>query len=402
MTSFHNTHPQRPLRITILSGPFLPMPPAPCGAVERVWDGLAHVFARRGHRVTVLCQGHPNQRPDEIKDGVRYIRRTHYSRPKSTALSLIKDGLYSAHMFAHLPEGDFLITNTFWMPFLLSWWNPSAGRIAVHVARMPKKQLWLYPAVHRFQAVSTAIQEAIVIQVPRFRDRVRVFPYPVHDRFFGPSRHENRKVGAGTVLFTGRIHPEKGLDVLVAAFGSIATKYPELKLRIVGPWRTEQGGGGSEYRDSLRTKAKGLPVEFGEPVFDLDQLAAVYKAANYYCYPSLAEKGEAFGIAPLEAMATGMAPIVSDLACFSDFIENGRTGMVFDHRGADPINSLSAVIRELVCNPEKAVRMGAAATARAAELSYDRVADLYLDDFDEMLRTGGRQRWTVRGRNAKP
>ncbi|HEV3436139.1 MAG TPA: glycosyltransferase family 4 protein [Gemmata sp.] len=378
------------------------MPPAPCGAVERVWDGFAHVFARRGHRVTVLCQGHPDQRPDEIKDGVRYIRRTHFSRPKSTALSLIKDGLYSAHMFAHLPEADFLVTNTFWMPFLLSWWNPSAGRIAVHVARMPKKQYWLYPAVHRFQAVSTVIQEAIVAQVPRFRDRVRMLPNPVHDRFFGPARHENRKVGAGTVLFTGRIHPEKGLDVLVAAFGLITSKFPDLKLRIVGPWRTEQGGAGAEYRDNLRTKAKGLPVEFEEPVFDLDQLAAVYRSADYYCYPSLAEMGEASPIAPLEAMASGMVPIVSDLRCFSDYIENGRTGMVFDHRATDPINSLSAAIQELVTNPEATVRVGAAAAARAAKLSYDRVADLYLDDFDEMLRKGGRSRWTVSSRDAKP
>lgn len=377
------------------------MPPAPCGAVERVWDGLARIFARRGHQVTILCRGHRDQQSDEVVEGVRYVRRTQFSRPKSTVFSLAKDALYSAHMFSQLPEADFLITNTFWMPFLLSWWNPSAGRIAVHVARMPKKQLWLYPAVHRFQAVSRAIEEEIISQVPRFRDRVRIFPYPVHDRFFGPARSYKKKAGSGTILFTGRIHPEKGLDILIAAFGLLSPQFPDLKLQIVGPWRTEQGGGGAEYLAALRAKAEGRPVEFCEPVFDLDQLATVYKSADYYCYPSLAEKGEAFGIAPLEAMATGMAPIVSELKCFTDFIQDNKTGMVFAHRHVDSIASLRSAIQALITNPEKSASMGAAAAARAAELSYDRVADLYLDDFEEMLRMGGSQRWTVTGRNAK-
>jgi glycogen synthase len=39
----------------------------------------------------------------------------------------------------------------------------------------------------------------------------------------------------------------------------------------------------------------------------------------------VAETGEAFGVAPIEAMAYGCAPLVSNLACFRDFIEDGVT-----------------------------------------------------------------------------
>jgi glycosyltransferase involved in cell wall biosynthesis len=45
-----------------------------------------------------------------------------------------------------------------------------------------------------------------------------------------------------------------------------------------------------------------------------------------FVYPCLAEQGETFGLAPLEAVACGAVPIVSDLSCFGDFITPGVNG----------------------------------------------------------------------------
>src|SRR2546430_15386472 len=108
------------MRITIVGGPFLPMPPAPCGAVERVWHGLAEEFVRRGHVVTVLCRGHPSQKADETVNGVRYVRRMSFTSGGRTGLNLLKDLVYSIRMAGLLPRADILITNVFWLPALAS------------------------------------------------------------------------------------------------------------------------------------------------------------------------------------------------------------------------------------------------------------------------------------------
>jgi len=53
----------------------------------------------------------------------------------------------------------------------------------------------------------------------------------------------------------------------------------------------------------------GPDIDWVGPVFDADRLARHYERATVFAYPSLAEKGEAFGVAPLEAMASGAVPV---------------------------------------------------------------------------------------------
>jgi glycosyltransferase involved in cell wall biosynthesis len=76
----------------------------------------------------------------------------------------------------------------------------------------------------------------------------------------------------------------------------------------------------------------GANVCFLEPTYDTDELNRLYQKASIFVYPSVAEKGETFGLAPLEAMAWGCVPVVSDLRCFKDFIIHERNGLIFNHR----------------------------------------------------------------------
>ena len=52
-------------------------------------------------------------------------------------------------------------------------------------------------------------------------------------------------------------------------------------------------------------------------------------------------------------MAAGSAVIVSDLQCFNDYLEDGVTGLQFDHRGADPAARLAAKLALLIAEPER-------------------------------------------------
>ncbi|MGL6096656.1 MAG: glycosyltransferase family 4 protein [Fimbriiglobus sp.] len=371
------------MRITILGGPFLSMPPAPCGAVERVWHGLAEEFAARGHAVTVVCRDWPGCEPTGLTNGVRYLRVGGFRSGRRTAGNLVKDFGYAGRAVLALPAADILVTNSFWAP-VLAGFRRSAGKVAVHVQRMPKGQLFLYDRAARLQAVSTAIRDEIARQRPRLAAKTRQFPNPIDTRVFVPPPG-GRSAAGRTGLYTGRVHPEKGLPLLIDAAALLAPEFPGLRLRVVGPWEVDMGGGGPEFVTELRTRAAGAAVEFVDPVYDRPALADVYRAADFYCYPSVAARGEASPVAPVEAMATGLAPVVSDLPQFRDFITDGRTGRVFDHTGPAAAGNLADVLRGLLSDPAAAAAMGAEAVRVAAGLGYARVAGLYLDDFEEML-----------------
>jgi glycosyltransferase involved in cell wall biosynthesis len=376
------------MKITIVTGPWYPPPPGPAGAVERVWGDLAHRFAGKGHEVRVLCRAWEKQRGDEVVDGVRYRRRTMLSQGKNIYFDLLKDLYFSLRMLALLPDADILVTNAFWLPVIARRLRPGAGRIVMNIQRVPKGQFWLYAGIDRLSAVSRAIRDAIVKERPALEPRVRVIPNPIAAEVFTPpATPRDYAPGSGrTIVFTGRVHPEKGLHVLVDAFKRLHATRPDLRLRVIGPWRVEKGGGGEEYVATLKTSAAGLPVVFDEPIYERARLAAALQEASYYCYPSLAEQGEAQPVAPMEAMATGLPIVVSDIPQFRDYLEPGVQGEVFDHRSGDLAANLAGSLARIIDDPSRARAMSVAAHASAQRFGYNQVADAYLADFDELLR----------------
>lgn len=373
------------MNISIATGPWLPVPPLQGGAVPRLWQGLAEVFAARGHGVTIMARAYDGQPPREILNGVRYIRHGGFSQGRHIVLDLLKDFAYAARTTRLLPSADIVVINDFWLPVLAHRLRPDAGQIVINVNRFPKRQFFLYSGAARLAAASTSIRDAIVEQCPSLATRVRVFPNPTDTDVFFPPTPSRLNRDDKTILYVGRIHPEKGIDLLIDAFALIAKEFSNARLQIVGPWKEAQGGGGSSYFRALQSKGSGMNVQLLDPVFEPARLAEVYRKADLFCYPSVAEKGESFGVAPLEAMATGLVPVVSDLKCFRDFIDEGQTGYYFDHRGTDAAQKLAGVLRAALLNWERTSQMSTVAIRRASNFSYDRIGSLYLEDFEELL-----------------
>lgn len=371
-----------PLRITIAQGAFLPVPPLLGGAVEKVWYALGQEFARRGHQVIHVGRAHEKLPANERMGGVEYRRVRGYGTPRAMWRLKLMDLLYSRRVRSVLPPADILITNTFWLPLIER--RRSRGRTYIHVGRYPKGQLRWYPRDAVLQTVSEPIRQAILREVPENRSRVRVIPYPLAPVYLG-ERGSSRNV----ILYTGRIHPEKGLHLLIAAFEKIVQAGTrDWTLRLVGPWRTEQGGGGAEYRERLMQAANssGGLVEFVEPLFDEQKLVAEYRGAAIFAYPSLAEFGETFGLAVLEAMASGCVPVVSALGCFADFVEHGSNGLIFDHRASDPVAQLVGVLQKLLESIQVRDRLREAAWQTARAYALPEIADQFLEDFLSLVK----------------
>ncbi len=373
------------MKISIVTGPWLPVPALQGGAVPRLWQGLAEEFAARGHTITILCRSYPGQPQQETINGVMYVRHSGFPQSRTIAWDLLKDLAYALAMVPVLPRADILVINDFWLPVFAAKIRPDAGQIVLNAARFPKMQYRLYKGAARFAAVSRSIQEAIANQYPDAIPRIRVIPNPIDTRVFYPPITSRGTRGDKTILYVGRVHPEKGIHLLLDAFAILSRQLPKVKLRILGPIKENQGGGGQDYMRSLKTKAQGLPVELSEPIFDQPKLADAYRSAEVFCYPSLAEKGESFGVAPLEAMATGLVPVVSDLACFRDFIEESRTGYFFDHRSPNAAKNISTTLASAILNWEKTCQMGVNAAQTALEYSYQRIADIYLENFEDLM-----------------
>ena len=369
------------MRITIVLGAFLPVPTIMGGAVEKVWLMLGQEFARRGHQVVIVSRAVAQFPKEETIEGVRHVRVLGFDTPRSLPWLKVLDLVYSIRARTVLPAADIVVTNTFWLPMLLR--DRSRGQIYVHVARYPKGQMRFYRPAARLQAPSSAVARAIANQAPGLGKRTKVIPYPAPPTVPEPAPPPVVKRDR-IILYVGRVHPEKGVHLLIDAFTAGArTVFADWKLMIVGPTAEKLGGGGDVYRDSLRSLAQAAPnqVALAGPVFEPAELARTFRSARLFVYPSVAEHGESFGLAPLEAMAHGCAVLVSDLECFQDFIADGESGFVFNHRSMDASLILRQRMEQAIADETLLARMAEAGYRKSAEYSLPRVTDQFLDDF---------------------
>jgi len=370
------------MRITIVQGAFMPVPPILGTSVEKIWFALGKEFARRGHQVTHISREHPALEQEEYASGVHYLRIPGFDVPRSLARLKWRDLRYSRRVLKVLPEADILVTNTFWLPVLAP--RVAKGKIYIHVARYPRGQMRFYGRAARLQTVSTVISNAICREAPKLAAKVKVIPNFV-SRSGPPPAGKNREK---CVLYVGRLHPEKGVHLLIEAFKQLlATGFKDWKLCLVGPWEVAHGGGGEDYFQSLRRKSREIEdsVEWVGPVFDAERLSSYYQKSSLFAYPSLAGRGEASPLAPLEAMAEGCPTIVSSLECFRDYLQPGRNGWTFNENAQDKAADLAATLRSVMSDGGMLRKVAEDAFRTAQRYVLPNIANLYLNDFQELV-----------------
>lgn len=368
------------MNIVILQGAFFPVPPLLGGAVEKMWYKLGQEFIRLGHQVTHISRRHTDLPNEEIVEGVIHKRISGFTAPRSKLNHNILDAVYSLRAVNAIPPTtDVVITNTFWSPIILRL-NRRAV-VYVDVARMPKGQMRLYSRADCLRANSSAVVAAIQAELPRVEySRISMVPNPLPFTINEPVNFLKKKP---IILFCGRVHEEKGLELLANAIRGIDLN--GWTIKIVGSWDVALGGSGEKYKEHLISCFGPTPVEFIGPVFNESKLNDFYRNAAVFVYPSLAEKGETFGLAPLEAMAWGAVPIVSNLACFKDFIRHGENGLIFDHRSSDASNNLASAIKQLIGDFEARKILAINALGVRESHSTAKIAGQFVSDFRRLV-----------------
>ncbi|MFO8062972.1 MAG: glycosyltransferase family 4 protein [bacterium] len=177
-----------------------------------------------------------------------------------------------------------------------------------------------YERLNIRSAISHAAQSFFEIFI---RGDYEIIPVGVDTDRYCPEGPVFSHISKGhSIIYLGRMDRRKGLDRLIRAMPRIIEDVPDVKLYA--------GGGGpllDEYRKLAVKTGVDKHIDFMGYI-DEDDLPKLYRSGSVYVSP--ATGGESFGIVLIEAMASGIPVIASDIGGYRDVVDNGLTGILTD------------------------------------------------------------------------
>jgi sugar transferase (PEP-CTERM/EpsH1 system associated) len=242
------------------------------------------------------------------------------------------------------------------------------------------------PLIHRYVALSLDLKRYLQEQIGVPERKISNICNGVDTEKFTPASVQSKTVlpadfsGADKIIIgtVGRMETVKDQTTLVHAFVRLATEHPKgrasLRLIMVGDGALREPARSILEAADLAQSA-WLPGE-REDVPDL------LRAIDVFVLPSLAE-----GISNtiLEAMASGLPIVATDVGGNHELVDQGTTGFLVPR--ADPA-ALADAIRVYVDHPDLRCRHGTNARKRSEdEFSIDTMVQRYRDIYDELLNT---------------
>jgi phosphatidylinositol alpha-mannosyltransferase len=138
---------------------------------------------------------------------------------------------------------------------------------------------------------------------------------------------EEYQDGYLNVLFVGRLEKRKGLPYLIEALPQVQRDVPNVRLMVVGAYDEAE-----QTPFLLQAHSLGLNhVHFVGRVTE-EELARYYRTADVFCAPNTGM--ESFGLVLLEAMASGIPIVASDIEGYHEVVDDGVQGVLV--RPEDP------------------------------------------------------------------
>jgi len=253
--------------------------------------------------------------------------------------------------------------------------------IATEHTHPPSQQLgrmweWLrrrtYPRAARVVALTTDTARWIETHVPG--SRLAVIPNAVHWPLpVGEPAVAPPPAGRRMLLAVGRLHPDKGFDLLLDAFGRIAAAHPEWDLAVLGEGAERERLQAAAGRAGVAARVS-LPGRVGN-------VGEWYARADLYV---LSSRVEGLSNTLLESMASGLAPVAFD--CETGPREIVRPGIdgVLVRPGGDPA-ALASELDALMRDDDRRRRLAEAATAVRERFSMERILGRWQNVFDQAL-----------------
>jgi glycosyltransferase involved in cell wall biosynthesis len=186
----------------------------------------------------------------------------------------------------------------------------------------------------------------------------------------GPSAVDGELPSRPRAVFTGRLHPQKNLDLLLDIWPEVSARTgASLMLVGDGPERERLAGKAVELRVADR-------VHFTGPV---PSPAEHLRAADVFVLPSVAE---GMSNSLLEAMATGLPCLASEIGGNTDLLGPHQAGLLL----ADDRSAWTEALIQVLSDRDLAARLGTAARRRIdEEFALPRVVDRYIELYRRLL-----------------
>lgn len=201
-------------------------------------------------------------------------------------------------------------------------------------------------------------------------ENIEIIGRGVDTQLFHPGRRDaalRAQWGVGeyetAVLYVGRLAAEKNLSLVFSAFDAMQQARPATRLVLVGDGPERAGW------QAKRPDAIFCGTQVGEA------LAAHYASGDVFLFPSLTET---WGNVTIEAMASGLAVVAYDCAAAEEIIRHDENGLKV---APEDQAAFIAQAASLVSDVARQRRLGSAAAARAAQLSWDAI----IDSFERVL-----------------
>jgi glycosyltransferase involved in cell wall biosynthesis len=230
-----------------------------------------------------------------------------------------------------------------------------------------------------------AVSRSCADESAGFAGPVRVIPNGVDIEAFRPMPAEGKRVrdelrfGPQDIVlgYVGRLQATKGIRFLLDAFGQLQSENDRLRLVLAGP-------GYLRASVAKRAAASSGSIRLLDPL-PFDKVAVLLSALDVFAFPS---RGEAFGMALLEAMACGLPSVAIGRWGVRELIVDGETGLLAEGP-ADFVEKL----RRLCSDQALRERLGRAARENvAARFSWPRVAAETVELYRELIRARDRAR----------
>jgi glycosyltransferase involved in cell wall biosynthesis len=336
----------------------------PYGWAADVAEGLSNGLARLGHEVEIVTTaGHQSQ---DRRRGAVTLRTFPIDRWTRRGPRLLRTAYVSSALRRHLqqaaPAFDLIHVHT-----LYSFVSATAARAArqaqVPYVMSPCGSLDPYTHARKgrvrkdlFQALyhRTDLARAATVHFLSERERELASGFEIAapqvvvklglsadkyslQRSGAFARWYPELVNARVIMYLGRISYTKGLDLLVRAFSQIAQRFGDAHLVLAGPDFERFGG---VLAGMLRDCGLTNRVTFSGLLSEADKIAALADADVLV----LSSYTEAFGIALLEGMASGLPVVVTDRAALAPIVRDAGAGLVVP---ADD-NSLAEALSRLL------------------------------------------------------
>ncbi len=196
-------------------------------------------------------------------------------------------------------------------------------------------------------------------------NRITVIPLGVNHHLYTPKAQGQGVFAhhAPYFLYVGGADRNKNLSRLIEAFSLMAHQWPDIELLLAGKWQTETA---NMIQRDIEDKQLGLRIHLLGFV-PSDDLPSLYANALAFVFPSLSE---GFGLPIIEAMASGIPVIASDIPVFREVAENAS--LLVDPKDTE---RWAQAMVGLLSSPERLKNLGEVGQKRSREFHWRKVAE---------------------------